>query len=110
MDRWALQDKLIRIFIKDYLPRLKRLYHPLRTLLFGSQVQKGALNHGDLDVILISPAFEGILFIERPSKVLKEAQIDLPIELFCYTPEEFEKRREEIGIVREATRYGIFLE
>jgi hypothetical protein len=31
------------------------------------------------------------------------------VELLCYTPEEFERKREQITIVREAVREGIEL-
>jgi hypothetical protein len=31
------------------------------------------------------------------------------VELFCYTPEEFEEKRVEFGLVKEALREGIEL-
>jgi predicted nucleotidyltransferase len=53
-------------------------------MIFGSRVRREALEFSDLDVILISPAFEKIPFIECASRVLEDGWA-----LSYYTPREF---------------------
>lgn len=48
-------------------------------------------------------------FIERPVRVLEALDYPGGLELLCYTPEEFEAKREEMGIVRVAVEEGIEL-
>ena len=33
--------------------------------------------------------------------------LDYPVDFLCYTPEEFEKKKKEISIVKEAVKEGI---
>jgi len=35
---------------------------------------------------------------------------DLPFEALCYTPEEFKRKRQQLGIVLQAVREGIEVE
>ncbi|MCS7098355.1 MAG: hypothetical protein NZ922_05210 [Candidatus Methanomethyliaceae archaeon] len=54
-------------------------------------------------------------FTDRASYVLKilwrnKVLPAVSIDVLCYTPNEFEKKKREIGIVREAVHYGIELE
>lgn len=72
------------------------------------------MKSSDIDLIVVSRVFESIHFADRASfvpeilwknKVLPRVNIDI----LCYTSEEFEKWRKEIGIVRRALSYGIEL-
>ena len=47
--------------------------------------------------------------LKRPVVVLKAQDYPAGLELLCYTPEEFEEKREEFGIVRVALEEGIAL-
>jgi len=54
----------------------------------------------------VSKAFEGLHFTDRASLVLRilwraRALPNADLDLLCYTPEEFEKKKEEKGIIRE---------
>ncbi len=75
-------------------------------LLFGSRVRDDWLVDSDWDVLLVSHDFEGTKFIERAKRVshLWEAG---SFDLLCYTPEEFEKKKNEIGMVATAAAEGI---
>jgi len=81
-----------------------------RVILFGSRARGDALKDSDIDLIVVSKVFEGMHFTDRASYVLRilwEADILPPVDLLCYTPEEFEERRRKISIVREALLYGV---
>jgi hypothetical protein len=79
-----------------------------KAILFGSRARGDYMKHSDWDVIIVSKAFDGISFPERPTPLLKALTVS-DVELFCYTPEEFEKRREGFGIISVAVKEGIDL-
>ena len=97
---WTL--RIVRV-IKEHYPDAKVVF-------FGSRIRGDYLNDSDYDIIVVSKAFEGKHFTERSSEVLKilwKAGIVRDFEILCYTPEEFERKKKGLGIVREALREGI---
>ena len=103
------QDPQVAAFVRDHLPSLRERFAPLRAILFGSRARGDALSTSDLDLILVSPRFASLPFLERPVRVLEVLGYPGGLELLCYTPEEFETKREEMGIVRVAVEEGITL-
>lgn len=108
MDRSAAlkQDPLARIFLGDYLPRLKECFSPDQVWLFGSRARGDALEESDLDVLVVSERFATIPWPERAAQVLIEAGIGHNIELLCYTRAEFDVKRSELGTVSAALEEG----
>ncbi len=102
-------DKRIEAFRALYLPKLIDSYRPAHVLVFGSRAQGNPLEESDLDLLVVSKSFEGVPFIERAPKLLWNLQVPFPIEVLCYTPEEFARKREEIGIVKVASEEGLNL-
>lgn len=45
--------------------------------------------------------------IQRMREISQIWDCDFLLEPLCYTPEEFECKKEELGIVRSALKYGI---
>lgn len=103
------QDPKVAAFEHDHLPRLRERFAPLRVIVFGSRARGEALSSSDLDLILVSPRFASVPFLKRPAEVLEALDYAGGLELLCYTPEEFERKREELGIVRVAVNEGIEL-
>lgn len=103
------QDPKVAIFRRKHLPRLWRRFAPLKVIAFGSRARGEALAESDLDLILVSPKFASMRFLDRPVKVLEALDSPGGLELLCYTPEEFEEKRREMGIVRVAVKEGIEL-
>jgi predicted nucleotidyltransferase len=91
------------------LPRLREEFAPLRVVAFGSRVRGDAITTSDLDQILVSPRFAAVPFLKRPVLVLESLGYPGGLELLCYTPEEFEEKRQELGIVRVALEEGLTL-
>lgn len=91
---------------EELLPCLEREFDPERVLVFGSRARGDALEHSDLDLILVSREFEGVSWLDRPLRVHEECDIRFGVELLCYTPEEYHRKREELGIVRSAEEEG----
>ena len=101
------QDPKVAAFVRDQLPRLRARFAPLRVIVFGSRARGDALSTSDLDLILVSSRFASVPFLERPVQVLESLDYPGGLELLCYTPEEFERKREELGIVCVAVKEGI---
>ena len=102
-------DQRLAAFAQTYLPRLREQWAPLEVIAFGSRARGDALSTSDLDLILVSPRFMSVPFLKRPVAVLEALGFPAGLELLCYTPEEFQDKRQEFGIVRVASEQGITL-
>ncbi len=104
-----IADPLVRRFAARYLPRLTRRYRPTLVLVFGSRARGEALAESDLDLLLVSERFRGVPFVERASTLLVDPDLALPTDVLCYTPEEFARKRHELGIVSLALKEEVRL-
>lgn len=94
------------------ITRFVRRLHGFRikqAILFGSRARGDWLKESDWDLLLVSRDFEGIPFPERIRRVLALWSGPVDLEVLCYTPQEFSRKRKQIGVVRTATREGIDL-
>lgn len=103
------QDRKLAAFVREHLPTLRERLAPLRVIAFGSRVRGDALTTSDLDLILVSPGFATVSFLRRPVVVAELLGYPGGLELLCYTPEEFEQKRQELGIVHVALEEGLTL-
>lgn len=95
--------------VRKFLERVGRRYALTAAYLFGSRARGDHLLASDVDLILVSDDFAGAFFTDRMAAVLRFWKGDVDLEAFCYTLAEFERKREQIGIVREAVEHGIRL-
>lgn len=102
-----IADPVLRRFTERYLPRLRRRYRPELVLAFGSRARGEAIAESDLDLLIVSERFGAMPFLARASTVLADLEPSFAIDLLCYTPEEFRRKREELGIVSLALEEGI---
>ena len=86
---------------------LARLYRLERFILFGSRARNEELLTSDADLIVVSDDFRDIKFRLRPAQVLELWPDKVDLEVLCYTPEEFARMEQRIGIVRQAVAEGI---
>jgi hypothetical protein len=100
---------VVRQFVDELYPRLRDECMAAHVLLYGSRVRGGGDEWSDLDVIVVSDAFGRIPFVDRPDGIYRLVACPVEVELLCYTPEEFEKKRREPGVVATACREGIWL-
>lgn len=104
-----IADPVVKRFASRYLPRLRRRYRPELVLAFGSRVRGEGLAESDLDLLVVSERFRGVSFLERASMLLAELDLPFAADLLCYTPEEFARKRRELGIVSQALKEGLRL-
>lgn len=107
MDRVA--DPVLARFVDEYLPRAIERFHPQLVLAFGSRVRGDALEESDLDLIVIAEAFEGVPFLERMFRFADDIDLRIGADILCYTPEEFSRKKEELGTVSAAVEEGVVL-
>lgn len=96
-------------FREKYLESLVKEFRPSLVLAFGSRVRGDNLKGSDLDLVIVSEAFEGIPFPNRAFGVLEGLDIMEAMDLLCYTKQEFERKKKQIGIVRIAVREGLVI-
>ncbi len=95
----------IKKAIKEYKVELKR--HNIRAtkiILYGSYAKGCAKAYSDIDLVIISPDLVRLTPLKR-QELLAELtmNIDAPLEVIGYTPEEFRKSNQTIfgQIIRE---------
>ena len=94
--------------IVDFVKRIGKKFKIEKAIFFGSRARGDYLNNSDYDILLVSEDFKGIFFTKRISMTYEFwKHFPLEIEPLCYTPEEFNKLKKRIGIVKEAVKEGI---
>src|SRR3989344_1439521 len=80
-------------------------------IIFSGSRARGSYNkESDFDIIVISDKFNNISWYKRPLEIYLSWEEDYPLEVLCYTPKEFEKKKKQIGIVQEAVKEGIVID
>ncbi len=95
--------------LREFIKKVKAKYQDSRIILFGSRARDEHLEGSDYDFIIISEKFSGIGFADRIEQIQSLWANHADVEPLCYTPEEFDEKKMEIGIVKEAARQGIVL-
>jgi hypothetical protein len=78
-------------------------------IMFGSRARGDELLTSDVDLIVVSDHFKERKFNRRMPEILEFWPDRVDLEVLCYTPEEFEKMTNRIGIVQRAVAEGIEL-
>lgn len=75
--------------------------------LFGSQVTGKKHKWSDVDLIIVSKRFRGKGILDRAPPLYMNWGLKYPVDILCYTPEEFNKLKKQVSIVSEAVKNGI---
>lgn len=81
-------------------------------LVFGSRARDDYRDRSDIDLLLVSPSFDGVPWNKRPGPFYEAWDYEkLPTpEFICLTPDEFEEKKErKPHIVRTAVEEGVSL-
>ncbi len=114
----ALGDPLNRRELRRYLDRVGDRWPIATALLGGARVDDefGAPPQRERGpefvVILVSEAYEGMPWLERvyqAASLWDALEMGAPADVHCYTPGEFERKRETLRAVREALAHGLDL-
>lgn len=102
-------DKQSIKIAKEFSKKLRKKFNIQKLLLFGSRARGDNLKNSDFDFIIVSKDFEKKRFILRASDLYDYWDQKVDIESLCYTPEEFERKKKQLGIVKTAIEEGIEL-
>jgi hypothetical protein len=95
--------------VRRFVEELAHTYRIQAAYLFGSRARGDHLLSSDIDLLLVSDDFQGRFFTDRIAEILRRWRGDVDLQPFCYTVEEFERKRRQLGLVQEAVRHGISL-
>ena len=93
--------------LKSFKLRLNEEVPIEKMLFFGSRAKGKPHRWSDIDLIIVSEKFREKKFRYRPLGFYKYWNFNYPVDFLCYTPEEFNKLKKQITIVRDAIREGI---
>ena len=96
------KSKLIR-----KLKEFKNQNNIEKMYLFGSMATGKAHKWSDIDLVVVSKKFRRKGIMDRSLNLYIRWNLDYPVDFLCYTPEEFNKLKNQITLVREAVKDGI---
>ncbi len=100
------KESLIRelsLFAKD----ISKDYPLKKMILFGSRSGQKFRPDSDVDLIIVSKAFRNKSWLNRSPNLYLRWNLDYPVDFLCYTPEEFNRKKKMIGILKTAIAEGI---
>jgi hypothetical protein len=110
--------ELNRRELERYLERVTDRWPVQRALLGGARVDdaKGAPAQrergAEYVLVLVSDYFDGIPWLERvyqAGSLWDALEMGAPADVHCYTPQEFERKLEQLRVVRETADHGLEL-
>ena len=93
--------------LKEFKNAVRKDIHINRMIFFGSRARIGFHRDSDIDLVIVSPKFRRLNFFKRGAKMYDYWNLNYPVDFLCYTPEEFNKLKKHVTIVREAVKEGI---
>ena len=93
--------------LKEYKIALNKDIYIHKMIFFGSSATGRFNKDSDIDLVIVSPKFKRLNFFKRGAKMYDYWNLNYPVDFLCYTPEEFNKLKKQITIVREATKKGV---
>lgn len=103
------ENERIKSQLKDFLEQVNKRFRVNKFILFGSRARGDFFSDSDLDLIIVSKDFSDLSFRDRVIEVQKLWSGNVELEVLCYTPEEFNKKKNRQGLVREANKEGVAL-
>lgn len=94
-------------YLKDFKKQLSTRLHIQKMYLFGSRAKGKPHRWSDFDLIIVSKGFKDKESFERAVGFHNYWSIDYPVDFLCYTPEEFNRFKKQVTLVREAVKSGI---
>lgn len=101
------QKKSITHQLKHFKKKVAKDMPLQKLILFGSRAEGKTGRDTDVDLVIVSNSFKKLDFFERGARMYDYWNLDYPVDFLCYTPEEFNKLKRQITIVREAVEHGI---
>ena len=114
----VVADLLNERELARYIQRIDGRWPLERVLVGGARVEdaRGARPQRERGpefvVVLISEFFAGVPWLERvyqAGSLWDAAEMGAPADVHCYTPGEFERKRDTLSLVRQVAEHGLVL-
>ena len=92
--------------LRGFIRRLERELSPELVILFGSRARGDHSGTSDYDMLIVAGAFRDVPWAERAGRVMLLWDLPLDLEAICLTPEEYERRADDLTVVGVASREG----
>jgi len=92
---------------KRFSKALKKHLNVNRLILFGSRARGDHFVTSDFDFVLVSDDFSGVPFTRRAARLYDLWHSSRDLEVLCYTPDEWQKLKDNRGILLNAQGEGI---
>jgi len=99
--------KIIIKKLKEFKRKLEKKINIKMIIFFGSRVSGKPHKDSDIDLIIVSEDFRGKKFRYRAIGFYDYWNLEYPVDFLCYTPEEFNKLKKQVTIVKEAVEKGV---
>jgi len=93
--------------LKKFKDKISPKYNPEKIIFFGSRASGKTHKDSDIDLIVVSKGFKDLSVLKRCPDLYLEWNLDYPVDFLCYTPEEFNKLKNQVTIVSEAIKNGV---
>ncbi len=93
--------------LRKFLVQVRKIASIDRAILFGSHATGKQHESSDIDIMLVSKDFENKKSYKRSPEYYLEWNLPYDVDIICLTPEEFDRLKKKIGIVRTAVEEGI---
>lgn len=107
---WELDRKIPHMSkIENFKKKMQKDFKISKLMLFGSFARGDYKKWSDVDLLIVSKDFKKFKKVQRAAKLYDYWTYKYPVDFLCYTPEEFNKLKKQITIVREAVKEGIVI-
>ena len=89
--------------VKNIIDQLQS-YKPEKIILFGSYASGNPTRESDVDLVVIKKTNQS--FLERQKQVHLLLRTTTPVDIFIFTPDEFEKAKKNNLLIKEASKTG----
>ncbi|PKK86514.1 MAG: nucleotidyltransferase [Thermoplasmata archaeon HGW-Thermoplasmata-1] len=100
-------DKEAFVKIKEFKTEVEEDIPLDMLLFFGSRTTDHYRNDSDIDLMIVSEGFKGVNVLDRVAKMYDYWTFMCPVDFICFTPEEFNERKNRFSIVSEALATGV---
>ena len=96
--------------VASFLNRVKKQFSPQKVYVFGSRATGKAKKDSDWDLIIVSAKFKGMTGYRRAVEVYKLSKGDFALDVLCFTPREFEDKKQEPSLVSKSLQEEALVE
>lgn len=89
--------------VREIINQLKP-YNPEKIILFGSYASGKSRKYSDVDLVVIKATPDP--FLERQKKIYLLLRTMTPVDVFVFTPDEFDKGKDNNLFLREVAETG----